>query len=463
MQTGILIVTGLGNAICGLCTVTELLDRKGRFEFMSVKLGEYGRSVSIIGVGATPFMRAYDDPATQGFTEGELFAWAAIDAMEDAGIDASDIDYYFHGQSGAVLFSDYGTPAVQVGDWIGMRGKGAAHHNEACCSGYVALDMAVNMVASGKYDIVLSGAVEMGSSMYIPGKPAHLRKSLGSGGLFSVGSGPARLIDRAYARYLGADSLQVTMDLVCEKYCRTYGISYEQMDDVLNALSLHSRRAAAKTERALLRTEFAQLAAEAGFASAEEYMKSDYNPKISRYLRVSGFEATCDAAAALIVCPTEMAKQFRQQPIEVLGIGMSSMNAGMIDNEERATREAIRQVYEKTGVKPADLDLLMVNDFAIPSQILAAELSGYVPAGQAWKYAMEGRMAYDGDRPMNTNGGRTNGHAWAASGLQDHFEAVMQMRGKCGERQLKKVPTTTMLRGFGGTQNVTAAILRTVE
>ena len=192
-------------------------------------------------------------------------------------------------------------------------------------------------------------------------------------------------------------------------------------------------------------------------------MKSDYNPHISRYLRVSGFEATCDAAAALIVCPTEMAKQFKQKPIELLCIGMSTVHAGRPDNEETATREAIRQVYAKTGVTPDEIDLLFANDFVIPSQMLVAELSGYIPKGESWKYAMDGRTAYDGDKPINTNGGRTNGHAWAASGLQDHFEAVMQMRGLCGERQVKKLPQTTLLRGFGGTQNATATILRTVD
>lgn len=430
---------------------------------MSVKLGEYGRSVSIIGVGATPFMRAFENPETEGYTEGELFAWAAIDAMEDAGIDAGDIDYYYHTQSGAATFSNYATPAVQVGDWIGMRGRGAAHHAEACCSGFVALDLAVNMVASGKYDIVLSGGVEMASSLYMPGKPAHIRKSLGTGGLFSAGDGPAKLIDRAYGRYMGIDSMQITMDLVSEKYCRTYGIGYDQMDDVLNAFSYNARKNASKTERALLRKDFETEAAEHGYDDVWTYLKSDYNPRISRYLRVTGFEATCDAAGAVIVCPTEMAKDFKQKPIEVLGIGMSTVNAGQIDNEERATAEAIRQVYEKTGVRPEEIDLLMVNDFVIPSQLLSAELSGYIPKGQGWKYALEGRTAYDGDRPINTNGGRTNGHAWAASGLCDHYEAVMQMRGLCGERQLKKTPHTTLLRGFGGTQNATATILRTVE
>ena len=71
------------------------------------------------------------------------------------------------------------------------------------------------------------------------------------------------------------------------------------------------------------------------------------------------------------------------------------------------------------------------------------------------------RIAYDGDKPMNTHGGRTSyGHAFAASGMADVFEAVTQMRGEAGERQVKKLPKHTFLRGFGGAQNVRAIILR---
>lgn len=430
---------------------------------MSVKLGKYARSVSIIGVGCTPFMRCCENPETNGYTEGELFGWAALEAMKDAGIEPKDIDFYYHTQSAPTPFSDYTTPAVMVGDWCGMRGKGAVHHSEGCCSGYIALDMAVDLVASGKCNIVLTGGVEFGSSLFTPDMPAHIRRPLGSNGLFGVGSGPKRLVDRAYARGMGLGSSQIFMDMVCEKYCRENGLTAEQMDDVLNALAINSRRSAAKTPRALYQKEFKDEAAEHGYDDVMEYMRSSYNPKISRYLRVSGFEATCDVAGAVIVCPTEMAKDFQQQPIEVLGIGNSTMDLRQVDLEEKITTEALRQAYEQTGVKPEEIDLLFANDFAIPSQLLVAELSGYIPKGEGWRYILDGRTAYDGDRPINTNGGRTNGHAWAASGLCDHYEAVMQMRGKCGDRQVKKLPRTTLLRGYGGIQNVTATILRTVD
>ena len=166
----------------------------------------------------------------------------------------------------------------------------------------------------------------------------------------------------------------------------------------------------------------------------------------------------------MIVCATDIADRFKQKPIEVLGIGASCLESMVPHLEKKATAEAARQVYEMTGVTPDEIDLLMVNDFILSSQLLAAEEVGYLPRGEGWKYVMEGRTAFDGDRPINTNGGRTSyGHAFGASGAADVYEAVMQMRGQAGDHQVKKLPKTTMLRGFGGGQNVRVAILRTVD
>ena len=132
--------------------------------------------------------------------------------------------------------------------------------------------------------------------------------------------------------------------------------------------------------------------------------------------------------------------------------------------EIRATEEACRQVYEVTGVKPEELALFYANDFIITSHLIAAEIAGYLPKGEGWKYICEGRTAYDGDKPINTNGGRTSfGHAHAASGMADVYECCMQLRGECGERQVKGDPKTAMLRGYGGAQNVAAVLLRTID
>ena len=52
-----------------------------------VKLGNYQLSVSIIGVGCTPFMYTVDHEETNGLTEGEMYGYAALKAMEDAGVN----------------------------------------------------------------------------------------------------------------------------------------------------------------------------------------------------------------------------------------------------------------------------------------------------------------------------------------------------------------------------------------
>ena len=96
------------------------------------KLNKYSRSVSIIGVGCTPFMYTVDNPETDGLTEGELFGYAALKAMEDAGVNPQDIDFYFHGEASPLHQSNYLTPNVQIANWFGMKGKASIHHSEAC-------------------------------------------------------------------------------------------------------------------------------------------------------------------------------------------------------------------------------------------------------------------------------------------------------------------------------------------
>ena len=118
------------------------------------KLNKYSRSVSIIGVGCTPFMYTVDKEETNGLTEGEMYGYAALKAMEDAGVNPQDVDYYFHGQANPLAGSNFLTPNIQIGNWFGMKGKGSIHHAEACCTGYVAIEQAVNAVASGKYSCV---------------------------------------------------------------------------------------------------------------------------------------------------------------------------------------------------------------------------------------------------------------------------------------------------------------------
>ena len=88
------------------------------------------RSVSIVGIGATPFMNLVKNDTYHGLTNGELFGHAALDAMKDAHIEPRDVQYFFHGSANPHMMFHAITPNLQVADWFGMRGKGSISHSE---------------------------------------------------------------------------------------------------------------------------------------------------------------------------------------------------------------------------------------------------------------------------------------------------------------------------------------------
>ena len=231
-------------------------------------------------------------------------------------------------------------------------------------------------------------------------------------------------------------------------------------------MSKSLRRDAVLNPLAFYTSDFDDAAEANGLEGADAFLSSMFNPKVTQYLRVTGFETKCDGAAAVVVMPTEMAvaRGLDHKVIDVLGTGAAAFEGATPDNEYNGTKAGAQQVYEYTGVRPDELDLLFVNDFFLAGDIVAAEEVGYIPRGEAWRYAIDGRCGFDGDKPINTHGGRCNfGHAHGASGVADICEAVRQMRGEAGPTQMPTVPRTTFLRGFGGGQNIRCQILRTHE
>lgn len=63
------------------------------------------RSVSIVGVGCTPFKDFEEHPETQGIGEGEAFGYAALEAIADAGLEPRDIDFFYHGSANPYLLA----------------------------------------------------------------------------------------------------------------------------------------------------------------------------------------------------------------------------------------------------------------------------------------------------------------------------------------------------------------------
>ena len=427
-----------------------------------MKVGKYARSVSIVGVGCTPFTNFEDHPETKGMSEGEAFGYAALEAIADAGLEPRDIQYFYHGSANPFMIGDSLTPNMQVADWFGVRGIGSVHHSEACCTGYVAMQEAAMAIASGEFDIVLSGAVDLAASLPVVGAPGHMRRDFP---LEEMLPSIPMVYDRAYGRPLDS-AFGISFDNWINEYRWTYGLTDKNIDDALNGVAKSLRRASVLNPLGFYDADFDQVAAAQGLDGADAFLTSMFNPKVTQYLRVTGFETKCDGAAAIVMMPTEMAvaRGLDHKVIDLLGTGSAAYEGATLANEKTGTIRGTKQVYELTGVSPDEIDLLFINDFFMAGDICVPEEVGYVPRGEAWQYAIDGRFAFDGDKPINTHGGRCNfGHAHGASGIADIVEAVKQMRGEAGATQMKKLPQTTLFRGFGGGQNIRVQIIRTHE
>ncbi|MFJ8019454.1 thiolase family protein [Streptomyces sp. NPDC096311] len=418
--------------------------------------GELSEGVSIIGVGCTPFGDVLESPELAGMTERELVAWAALEAMEDAGIEPKDVDAFNIGHVFDEQSSGSVNTAAAVADWIGMRNKPGFHHEAACSTGGMGLWLACQAVASGMYRTVMSVGVEVTRSRVIAGKPPYMREPL------SVRERNRMTItqDLAYSDSMlgvgGTDSILMA-------YGKKYGLTLRQVEEASVAAAIKNRRNAVRNPLAALAvTDLLDEAEEHGFGDETDYMKSQFNPRLGALARKSDFYVHADAASAVIVCPTSMARSFTEHPVAVTGLGVATAigyHSEGLDWESDAV--AFAKAFEMARVDPAkDVDYMYVHDAQVCHQFVGAETAGYLPRGEGWQAVIEGRTGLHGDRPINTSGGRTGmGHAYGASIGAEISEAVKQMRGACADRQLSPPPEVSVVHGLGAGISSFAAVL----
>ena len=426
---------------------------------MSKTNGQLARSVSIIGVGYTPLGNVLKSPEIKDLTERELFSWAAFEAMDDAGIEAKDIDACYLGQVAPGRFSNLLAGATAMADWVGMRNKPTISHDEACSTSNVGLHLAVMAVASGAYDVVLSGGTNVNRSNFELGDPPHMRKEF-EDFWFQMN---ALVNDPAYL-YQGNGVLQ-PFDAAAMSYAQKYGLSIEKITEVMNKVAVISRHNAVNNPKAL----FAQItmeeeAKQKGFEDVYEYLMSEHNPPLCTIQRLKHTSPASDGASALIVCPTEMAKKFNKRPIEVIGFAeTTALGNHLVGTPYECEKAVFNDAYAMAGIKDPynEVDYLAVHDCSAQHYFTVAEAGGYFKPGEGWQAIMDGRIAHDADKPINTSGGRLNlGHPLSGATGIEIAEAVEQMRGEAGPRQMKKEPEVSVIQGYGGGYHINISVLR---
>jgi len=319
-------------------------------------------------------------------------------------------------------------------------------------------------VASGKYDIAICVDTDGTRFTTAPERPSsYLYPLTDYKKLYGRDIAIVQLChDTAFVRWTGAS--YAAMDQASRHYLRDAGITPEQLDDAFVGATITARQHGKLNPNATGRVPWEEIAKQRGM-DTKTYLKSpSYDPYLTEYCRLAYLTPMAHGAAAVIVCATDVAKQFKQQPIEVVNTAQCDLSNLVANMASRMTRGAITKLYEITGYKPEDIEYLQTTDMDLSDMLDSAEAVGYLPKGEGWKYFRDGRTRFDKDKPVNTNGGHVAvGHAYAATGLSTICECVWQMRGQAGERQIPKPPKVVMMRGQGGGQSVSISIFKTLD
>jgi acetyl-CoA acetyltransferase len=142
-----------------------------------------------------------------------------------------------------------------------------------------------------------------------------------------------------------------------------------------------------------------------------------------------------DGGAAVVVTTTDRARDLRQQPVLISGIGFGAGHWNhrfMVKDMDCAHSESTviaKHVFRDAGITHADIDVLFIYDHFTPLVLMAIEDFGFCKRGEGKDFVMNGRLRWpDGELPMNTSGGNlSEGYM---HGMQNTIEAVRQLRGE---------------------------------
>ena len=159
-----------------------------------------------------------------------------------------------------------------------------------------------------------------------------------------------------------------------------------------------------------------------------------------------------DGGGAIVMTLADRARSMKQKPVYVLGSGQSITHASITSMPVLTHTGAIAsgaQAYKAAGMSAKDIDVLALYDAFTINTILFLEDLGFCPKGEGGRFVEDGRIAPGGSLPVNTNGG---GLSYCHPGMYGLFiliEAVRQLRGECGERQVAGA-NTAIVHGNGG-------------
>jgi acetyl-CoA acetyltransferase len=172
-----------------------------------------------------------------------------------------------------------------------------------------------------------------------------------------------------------------------------------------------------------------------------------------------------DGGGAIVLTSPERAKSLKKKPVYVLGQGECITHANissMPDLTITGAAESGRRAYAMAGLAAKDIDVVELYDAFTINTILFLEDLGFCKKGEGGAFVSGGRIAPGGSLPVNTNGG---GLSYCHPGMYGLFlliEAVRQLRGECGDRQVEGAETA-IAHGNGGVLSSQSTVILGTE
>jgi acetyl-CoA acetyltransferase len=323
-----------------------------------------------------------------------------LEALEDAGLTLDDVDGLCHAQS-AMSFAEY----------LGIHPRFTDSTNTGGSSFEVHAEHAASAIAAGVADVVVSVYAATPRSDRIAGR--------GSGRVMPPPPNPGAEWEWPYLLRMPIGPYA----LAASRHMHEFGTTSEQLAEIAVA----TRGWAALNPRARFREPL----------TVEDVLAS---PMQCSPLHLFDCCLVTDGAGAFVMTSAERAGSLRRPAAYVLGAATCHDHMIISQMPDLTTTPGAVSgpaAFAMAGVKPDDVSVLMGYDSFTITALLHLEDLGFCAKGEAGAFVEGGRTAPGGDLPVNTNGG---GLSYTHPGMYGMFlivEAVRQLRGECGPRQVE--------------------------
>ncbi len=373
------------------------------------------RDVAIIGTGQTPIGELWEHSLR------DLASQALLAAVQDAGLEVQPQALYVSNMLAHHLSNQAHLGAL-VADFVGWRGIEAATVESACASGGSAIQMAVRAVASGMIDLAAVCGVE--------------KMTDATSG--DITAGLAMAADADFEGIHGATFVGLNA-MIMRRYMYEFNVPHS----AFAPFSVNAHKNAANNPNAMFQKPITE----------EIYNRS---PIIADPINLFDSSPISDGAAAVIICPLDMAGDFStKQPIRVLASATATDSIATGDRrnlvELDGGRMSAQKAYKQAGLAPADIDIFELHDAFTVISVLSLEAAGFAEVGKGIELGQNGDIEIGGRVPITTMGGlKGRGHPVGATGVYEIVELVTQLRGDAGANQVPN-PTIGMTQNLGGT------------